>query len=330
MKTKMMTFLGLALLLSCSACNSQNSDICLDSDQDGAYILATHLELSDTQAEAAFDCVKPLDAELDCDDTNADINPSVLEESETDTDLNCNGLIQGSEGAALAVVEVCTATTALDTDADGITNECDTDDDDDGVLDSADNCIYTPNPGQENADSNALGDVCETALDADTDGVGDDYDNCAYVSNVGQDDLDDDGFGDECDADPEDPDVGQVQMDALVYELNSSRMFLIAETQITSSVMSRYTPPLASAITFGTSSYAQTTSSYNFGPAFTSPTFVVNAPTSYTYPNTKAFTAPTISFGVGVKSYFPNDDAEPNPSERFHLLSGAGLHLNTP
>ena len=59
--------------------------------------------------------------------------------------------------------------------------------DGDGVLDSADNCIVVPNPGQEDL--------------LDGDGVGDACDNCQLVANANQRDSNADGFGNICDAD---------------------------------------------------------------------------------------------------------------------------------
>jgi hypothetical protein len=57
--------------------------------------------------------------------------------------------------------------------------------DDDGVPDESDNCIDTPNPGQEDLDGDGVGDVC---------------DNCNGEENPGQEDADGDGVGDPCDA----------------------------------------------------------------------------------------------------------------------------------
>ena len=53
---------------------------------------------------------------------------------------------------------------------------CDPDDDNDGVLDVDDNCVLDANPGQENNDGDALGDVCDP--DDDNDGVLDVDDAC--------------------------------------------------------------------------------------------------------------------------------------------------------
>ena len=67
-----------------------------------------------------------------------------------------------------------------DTDRDGIGNKADTDDDNDGVLDTADNCPLAANADQTNLDKETqinpdeLGDVCDD--DDDGDGIDDDED----------------------------------------------------------------------------------------------------------------------------------------------------------
>jgi hypothetical protein len=62
----------------------------------------------------------------------------------------------------------------------------DPDQDDDGWLDTDDNCWLTPNPSQTNSDGDPHGDAC---------------DNCPLVSNVHQYDQDLDTIGDVCDPD---------------------------------------------------------------------------------------------------------------------------------
>ena len=59
----------------------------------------------------------------------------------------------------------------LDTDNDGLDNDVDTDDDNDGLLDATDNCPLVANLGQENTDGDAEGDACDE--DDDNDGLSD-------------------------------------------------------------------------------------------------------------------------------------------------------------
>ncbi len=76
------------------------------------------------------------------------------------------------------------------------------DSDDDGIVDSEDNCPYVSNPDQEDEDEDGIGDACEEIdNDSDGDGVLDEDDNCPHDSNPGQEDEDEDGIGDACDDD---------------------------------------------------------------------------------------------------------------------------------
>ena len=78
-----------------------------------------------------------------------------------------------------------------------IGDACDTDDDNDTVLDGADNCPLVANTDQTDTDGDGIGDVCDT--DDDNDGVLDGADNCPLNANPGQEDADGDGIGDVCD-----------------------------------------------------------------------------------------------------------------------------------
>jgi subtilisin family serine protease len=81
-------------------------------------------------------------------------------------------------------------------DVDNIPNN---DRDNDGIVDSQDNCPDTYNSNQKNLDSDNMGDACDP--DDDNDGDPDGNDNCKTTYNPNQIDWDDDGKGDACDPD---------------------------------------------------------------------------------------------------------------------------------
>jgi hypothetical protein len=64
-------------------------------------------------------------------------------------------------------------------------------------MDSVDNCKTVANPGQEDMDTDSIGDVCDPDRDGDGDANG--SDNCPDISS--QSDTDSDGLGDACDTD---------------------------------------------------------------------------------------------------------------------------------
>jgi subtilisin family serine protease len=94
-----------------------------------------------------------------------------------------------------------------DNEGDGVGDICDTDDDNDGLLDDDEVALGT-NPLLADTDGDGVNDGLDVFplnanewLDTDNDGVGDNVDNCPSVSNSSQTDTDVDLLGDACDAD---------------------------------------------------------------------------------------------------------------------------------
>ena len=102
----------------------------------------------------------------------------------------------------LDVADNCSLVSNVDqvnTDGDTQGDACDADDDNDLVSDSSDNCSLVSNADQANADGDTQGNACD--VDDDNDLVLDGSDNCSLVSNADQANADGDTEGNACDAD---------------------------------------------------------------------------------------------------------------------------------
>lgn len=127
-----------------------------------------------------------------------------------------------SVGRATADLGAVPSDASVDTTSAPGSTICDTDRDDDGADDNADNCPSQFNPHQEDGDNDSVGDSCDncatawnpTQLDTDGDAVGDACDNCPLASNPTQVDTEEDGFPDACDNCPTVFNPGQDDLDA--------------------------------------------------------------------------------------------------------------------
>lgn len=107
----------------------------------------------------------------------------------------------------------------LDSDHDSKGDVCDEDDDNDGVLDTADSCpTIFQHPNAEDSDDDGIGDACdpcpmgEDLLDSDGDGTNDCEDHCPDQRSDTNQDSDGDGRGDVCDNCPEEANAGQTDV----------------------------------------------------------------------------------------------------------------------
>ena len=106
--------------------------------------------------------------------------------------------VNGNVATATAIVTVAfDFTTTGDNDFDSLPDNCDIDDDNDGVRDVVDNCPLISNMTQIDTDMDGMGNDCDG--DDDNDGVIDEDDNCPLTYNPNQEDRDNDGLGDVCD-----------------------------------------------------------------------------------------------------------------------------------
>ncbi len=173
------------------------------------------------------------DSDNDSRGDNGDNCPSVANPVQLDTDNDGDGNVCDSdddndgvldEDEALAscrLVADCDGDSARDdVDAFPLNNQESQDTDGDGIGDNSDNCQVDANPDQLNSDLDLAGDACDTdddndgvldvdeaaeacrlVKDCDSDRFYDHEDNCPIKANFAQLDYDEDGSGDACDKD---------------------------------------------------------------------------------------------------------------------------------
>jgi hypothetical protein len=140
---------------------TDEDDFCLDStqrgfcDADGAYstleVCSTGYECLDVTHPS--ECI-PLPTDVDSDGDGVFDGVDLCEDFDDALDADSDGTPDGCD--------LCVGHDDLaDADGDGAPDGCDDDDDGDGVLDEDDVCPLVADPGQEDADSNNVGDACE-------------------------------------------------------------------------------------------------------------------------------------------------------------------------
>ena len=123
----------------------------------------------------------------------------------------------GSESGSAYVFAVA----SFDCNSNGIPDDCEPNNDDDGFIDDCDNCPDDGTPGQADTDADGVGDACDECTDTDGDGYGDPgfsgntcpQDNCPDDPNPDQTDSDGDSLGDICDNCPDDENPDQTDVD---------------------------------------------------------------------------------------------------------------------
>ena len=139
--------------------------------------------------------------------------PSAANVDQLNTDGDTQGNVCDSDDDNDGVVDTgdafpLDAAESVDTDNDGTGNNADTDDDNDGESDVSDNCPSIPNADQLDTDGDTQGDVCDT--DDDNDGVVDGSD--AFPLNAAESvDTDNDGVGNNADTDDDGDGTADVQ-----------------------------------------------------------------------------------------------------------------------
>lgn len=195
-----------------NACDTDDDNDGVLDDSDNCP-LVSNLDQVDSDGDDQGDA-------CDTDDDNdglSDVLEAQLGSDPLNADSDSDGVQDGNDNCPIDPTPDYT-----DTDDDGRGDICDTDDDNDTVLDAApDNCPLIANLDQLDTDLDGTGNACDDDddgdgvadvddafplngaewADADHDGVGDNSDNCPSLANTNQLDSDLDGAGNVCDDD---------------------------------------------------------------------------------------------------------------------------------
>jgi uncharacterized delta-60 repeat protein len=218
---------------SCAADAVTCNGLMLDTDDDADGIqdaldncpLASNANQLDTDVDGLgniCDTDDDNDGVLDTSDKFS-LNPAASADTDNDGSPNswnagCDTTCQTGSGLVLDNCPTTYNVNQLDTDADGLGDSCDSDDDNDGVLDTTDKFPLnpaasadvdgdgmpdgwlSPNPYGCAADASSCNGLT-LDMDDDGDGFADLADNCPLVYNLDQADEDGDGLADACDND---------------------------------------------------------------------------------------------------------------------------------